>query len=79
LTLNRKNLKIMGLLIVPFVFFFAIATGALGVALGFGCTGDRSLGVRVCLTVAAGIGGAALGAALGFVAGYCFLVATWSP
>ena len=56
---------------MPFVFFFAIATGALGVALGFGCTGDRSLGVCVWSSVAAGIGGAALGA----VAGFCFFVA----
>jgi hypothetical protein len=74
LTFNRKK-KIMGMVIVMMAGFCAIATGALGVALGFGCTDDRSLGVRVCLTVAAGIAGAALGAALGAVAGFYFFLA----
>jgi hypothetical protein len=55
------------------VGYFAIATGTLGVALGFAwaSSGDRSLGVCVWSSVAAGIGGAALGA----VAGFCFFVA----
>jgi len=63
----------MGMALVMSAGICAITTGILGLALGFACTGDRSLGVRVCLTVAAGIGGAALGA----VAVYCFFVANF--
>jgi len=67
----------MGMVIVmQAVFFYAIPGGILGLALGaaWASSGDRSPGVRVCLTLAAGIGGAALG----FVAGFCFVVASWS-
>ena len=55
------------------VGYFAIATGTLGVALGFAwaCSGDRSPGDRVWWSVAAGIGGAGQGA----VAVYYFFVA----
>jgi len=67
----------MGMVIVMMAGFCAIPTGILGLLLGFAwaSSGDRSPGVRVCLTLAAGIGGAALG----FVAGFCFFDATWSP
>jgi hypothetical protein len=53
--------------------FWAIPTGILGAFLGFAwaCSGDRSPGDRARLTLAAGIGGAALGA----VAVFCFIAA----
>jgi len=65
------------MILVLYVGFFAIPTSILGGALGiaWASSGDRSPGVRVCLTLAAGIGGAALG----FVAGFCFFVAKMSP
>ena len=67
----------MGMVIVMMAGFYAIPTGILGALLGFAwaSSGDRSPGVCVSSSVAAGIGGAALG----FVAAFCFFVATWSP